>query len=140
MAVSRYHGDVTEPMAAGSASTFLAAGGLEANLRRVDVAGAWELIAICRAMAFAEHRPDAIVAIGCVITGETTHDQYINAAVSQSLSQIIVQTGVPISFGLLTCQSIEQALTRAGGEKGNKGAEAMVAAIEAAATIISLPS
>ena len=80
----------------------------------------------------------AIVALGCVISGETTHDQYINHAVSQGLTSISVRTGVPVAFGLLTCASFGQAEARAGGEKGNKGAEAMAAALELARTVQAL--
>ena len=72
---------------------------------------------------------DGVVALGCVITGETTHDQYINTAVSTALANLSAQTGVPIGFGILTCQNMEQARERAGGSKGNKGAEAMLAVI-----------
>ena len=79
-------------------------------------------------------RFDAVIALGCVITGETTHDQYINSAVSAALASMTVSTGVPIAFGVLTCQTMEQALARAGGAKGNKGAEAMTAAVAAACT------
>ena len=136
--VSRYHGEITGPLAEAAAETFCEAGGLEANLTDLSVTGSWELIATCRALANAATPPDCIVALGRVITGEPTHDQFINTAVSNALAQIIVETGVPIAFGVLTCQSMEQAKARAGGSKGNKGAEAMVAAIEAAATIRSI--
>lgn len=78
---------------------------------------------------------DAVVALGCVITGETTHDQHIAHAVSDALMRLSVSFGTPVAFGVLTCQSIEQARQRAGGSRGNKGAEAMMAAIDAASTI-----
>ena len=81
---------------------------------------------------------DAVVAIGCVITGETTHDRYINGGVSGALAQLAIQTSTPVAFGVLTCNSMDQALARAGGDVGNKGRESMLAAIDAAHTIRSL--
>ena len=71
----------------------------------------------------------AAAAIGCVISGETTHDRFICQAVANGLTDVTVRFGLPIAFGVLTCQSIEQARERSGGSKGNKGAEAMAAAI-----------
>ena len=132
--VSRYHAEITDHLRDGAIEFFHAHGGTEENLIVVGVPGAFELTAACAALA---GRGDvgAIVALGCVITGETTHDQYINHAVSQGLASIAVQTGVPVAFGVLTCSNFEQARARAGGDKGNKGAEAMAAALETARTI-----
>jgi 6,7-dimethyl-8-ribityllumazine synthase len=95
----------------------------------VEAPGAFELTAVCRALA-ARGDLDAVAAIGCIISGETTHDRYLASAVAQGLTMITVQTGVPIAFGVLTCQSPEQATARATGTR-SKGAEAMSAAIEA---------
>lgn len=147
MAVSRYHADVTDALCRGARELFLAAGGNERLLTIVHAPGSFELPAICRAMALAETRAgrrvfQALVALGCVITGETTHDQYIAQSVVQGLTSITAQTGTPIAFGVLTCQSLEQArcrampLSAAGGS--NKGAEAMRAAIETANIIRGL--
>ncbi len=106
-------------------------GGEQDDLEVAEVPGAFELIAA--ASAFAKRGDiDAVVALGCIITGETTHDQYIAHAVASGIAQSIVETGVPIAFGVLTCQTLEQAAERAGGCKGNKGEEAMLAAIESA--------
>ena len=74
-----------------------------------------------------------------MIRGETTHDQYINQQVSQSLGQIALQTGVPILFGVLTCQTLEQAIHRSGGRVGNKGSECAVAALEMIDLLAKLP-
>ncbi len=137
MAVSRYHVEITDAMRDAAVEHFQAAGGAERDLRIVPAAGAFELTAVCRALA---GRPgtDAVVAIGCVVSGETTHDRYLAAAVAQGLTAITVQTGVPVAFGVLTCSSLEQARARAGGAKGNKGAEAMAAAIETAQALKAL--
>ena len=128
LAVSRYHAEITDAMRAAAVRQFIDAGGAEKDLRIVDVPGAFELTAVCRALA-ARGDLDAIVAIGCIISGQTTHDRYIASAVAQGLTMITVQTGVPIAFGVLTCQGPEQARARASAKR-NKGAEAMAAAIE----------
>ncbi len=81
---------------------------------------------------------DAVVALGCVIKGETSHDQHIAHAVANAIAAIGVDTGVPVAFGVLTVDTPQQAESRAGGEHGNKGAEAMSAAIETARSIVSI--
>ncbi len=128
IAVSRYHAEITSELKRGAETAFARAGGRREDLVVVETPGAFELIAICRALAQRDDI-DAVVALGCVIRGETTHDQAIVQAVTHGLSAIIVETGVPIGFGVLTCDSLEQARQRAGGDKGNKGEEAMLAAI-----------
>ena len=80
-----------------------------------------------------------MLCLGAVIRGETTHDQYINLQVSVSLGQLAVATGVPVLFGLLTCNTLEQALHRAGGDVGNKGVECAQAALEMASLMSRLP-
>ena len=135
--VSRYHDDVTAALRDGAACRFADSGGDAGDLILVAAAGAFELTAICTGLAERPH-PDAIVALGCVISGETTHDRYICEAVANGLTGITVRTGVPIAFGLLTCQTLDQARERAGGTRGNKGDEAMAAAIETVATLRQL--
>ena len=78
---------------------------------------------------------DAVVALGCVLTGETSHDRYISDAVAHGLMQVALRHSMPVTFGVLTCVTIEQARARAGGSKGNKGGEAMDAAVDAALAI-----
>ncbi|QOJ16138.1 MAG: 6,7-dimethyl-8-ribityllumazine synthase [Phycisphaeraceae bacterium] len=132
--VSRYHADVTESLRAGAQSAFAAAGGDPADLRFFHAPGAYELPVIAAAV-LDEGEVDALVALGCIITGETTHDQYIAHAVSDGLMRLSVSYGTPVALGVLTCQTLEQARQRAGGSRGNKGAEAMTAALDAASTI-----
>lgn len=134
IAISRYHDEITSSLCDAAVEWFIEAGGREDDLLIVPAPGTFELVAICRAMA-ERGNLHAAVALGCVITGETTHDQYIAASVANGLQQITVHTNMPVAFGVLTCQTIEQAQARAGGEKGNKGAEAMAAAIECAHSI-----
>ena len=80
----------------------------------------------------------AVICLGAVIRGETTHDVHINTQVSHSLGQIALETGVPMLFGVLTCNTLEQAIHRAGGNVGNKGAEAAEAAWEMAGLLARL--
>ena len=81
-----------------------------------------------------------ILCLGAVIQGETTHHEYINHQVAAGILQASLTSGIPISFGVLTCQTLEQALDRAGGKSGNKGVEAALAAIEMAGLLRTLSS
>ncbi len=103
----------------------------------IRVPGAWEL-ALATQAALGHARYDGIVTLGAVIRGETTHDQYINRFVSQSLGQLSLESGVPIGFGLLTCNSLQQAQARSGGAVGNKGQEAAQAMLEMVCLLDSL--
>ena len=131
---SSYHHEIVDSMRGAACELFLAEGGAEDDLVLIDAPGAFELVSISSSLA---RQPDidAVVALGCVIRGETSHDQWINSAVSQGLAQISVTTGVPVAFGVLTCHTMEQALDRSGGSKGNKGEEAMRAAVGAVCII-----
>lgn len=128
LVVSRYHDAVTDALRAGAMEVFMRAGGVAGDLRVVEAPGAFELTAVCRALA---DRPDidGVVALGCIIRGETSHDQHLAGAIANGLTDITVRTGVPIAFGVLTCHTHHQARERAGGEHGNKGEEAMAAVI-----------
>ena len=137
VAVSRYHARITDALCAAAIDRFRSAGGDEELLEVLPAAGAFELTAVCRALAN-RGGLDAVVALGCIISGETPHDRYIASAVATGLTMITVRTGCPIAFGVLTCGTIEQALARAGGAHGNKGAEAMAAAIDTSQTIRTL--
>jgi 6,7-dimethyl-8-ribityllumazine synthase len=95
----------------------------------VRVPGAWEIAAAARACA-ATGRMDAIVTLGCLLRGETAHYEAIYNEVARGIGQSQQETGVPHSFGVLTCETLEQALNRAGIKAGNKGFEAAAAAIE----------
>ncbi len=137
MVVSRFNPSITENLLQGCLET-LTARGVDAH--KVDVAwvpGAWELPVIAQHMA-SSGRYAAVICLGAVIRGDTTHDQYINQQVSQSLGQIALQSGVPVLFGLLTCQSVEQAIERSGGRVGNKGVDCAEAALEMATLIHQL--
>jgi 6,7-dimethyl-8-ribityllumazine synthase len=124
--VSRYNDAITAALRAGAADAYQAAGGDPARLAFIDAPGAWELTALCAAAARCGLY-DGVVALGCVIAGQTRHDRYINEAVAEGLTSVTLETGVPVAFGLLTVESEEQARARAGGDHGNKGTDAMVA-------------
>ncbi|QTX31215.1 6,7-dimethyl-8-ribityllumazine synthase [Aminithiophilus ramosus] len=95
------------------------------------VPGAWEIPLVAKEMALTG-RYDAIVAIGAVIRGDTPHFDYVSAEVAKGIAHIGLEQRVPVAFGVLTCDSLEQALLRAGSKAGNKGAEAALAALEMA--------
>lgn len=136
--VSRYNQTITKKLLSGALETLTEQGVAD---DRVDVAwvpGAWELPLVAQRFARCGQYA-AVLCLGAVIRGETTHDQYINQQVSDSLGRISLETSVPVLFGVLTCNTLEQAIHRAGGNHGNKGAECATAALEMAALIKKLP-
>jgi 6,7-dimethyl-8-ribityllumazine synthase len=137
VAVAQYHADITDALREAAIEVFTKAGGACEDLLIIPVPGSFELPSVCQAMANRDDL-DAVVAVGCVIRGETSHDQHIAQATAHALMQIALDTGKPIGFGMLTCQTKHQARARAGGESGNKGAEAMAAAIETVAALRQL--
>jgi len=135
--VSRYNASITDPMRTGAEQAYAHAGGDPARLTVIDAPGTFELPAIA-AKAARSGMFSGVVALGCVIRGETDHDRHIATAVATTLAQIGAETGVPVAFGVLTVESIEQARARAGGDKGNKGAEAMRAVLGSAAACAAI--
>lgn len=125
---SRYNPAICDALVQGALETLTAAGYANNSAPVVRVPGAWELPAAVKRVI--KGNVVGVVALGCVIKGETTHDQHINRSVSQTLMQMGVETGIPIGFGLLTCNSLEQAIQRSGGSVGNKGVEASEAVLE----------
>lgn len=122
IAVSTYNSNITNRILAGAVETLGKAGYGEDAIEIVHVPGAWELALAAKRLL---SRPDCegVVTLGAVIRGETTHDQHINRAVSSALMELMMSTGKPVGFGLLTCNSLDQAINRAGGTVGNKGVE-----------------
>lgn len=137
--VSRYNESITRSLLNGAVTTFRENGVQDSQLDVIWVPGAWELPIAVNKLA-ESNRYAAIVGLGAVIRGETTHDQHINRQVSLSLGEISLRNGIPISFGLLTCNSVEQAIHRAGGSHGNKGVECALAALEMADLLPRLPA
>jgi 6,7-dimethyl-8-ribityllumazine synthase len=126
---SRYNPAICDSLVAAALETLADAGYTAERSPVIRVPGAWELPTVVRQ---AIEQPDVVaaVALGCVIRGETTHDEHINRAVSLSLMEMGTQNRIPIAFGLLTCNTLEQAINRSGGAVGNKGHEAAGAVIE----------
>ena len=122
IAVSTYNANITGRLQAGAVQTLTAAGYNDQRQVLINVPGAWELPLAARWLADREEIV-AVITLGAVIRGETSHDQHINRAVSSALMELMMQTGKPIGFGLLTCNTLEQAIHRAGGNVGNKGCE-----------------
>jgi 6,7-dimethyl-8-ribityllumazine synthase len=127
--VSRFNEFITEQLAKGALETLEKYGCPHENIRFVKVPGAWELPAAAKALA---NRCDAIVALGAVVRGDTPHFEYVAGGAADGLQQVSVQTGIPVTFGVLTTDDLQQAMDRAGGKSGNKGSEAAEAAIELA--------
>jgi 6,7-dimethyl-8-ribityllumazine synthase len=126
---SRYNPAICDSLVAAARETLAEAGYADENVPVVRVPGAWELPSVVQRVI---EQPDVIaaVALGCVVKGETTHDEHINRAVSLSLMEMGIRQRVPIAFGLLTCNTLEQAINRSGGTVGNKGYEAAGAVLE----------
>ncbi len=129
--VARYNESITQRLLDGALGVLAEAGVADERIDVAWVPGAWELPVVAAHQA-SSHRYAAVLCLGAVIRGETTHDQYINQQISQSLGQIALDTGIPVLFGVLTCNTLEQALNRAGGTVGNKGAECAEAALRMA--------
>jgi len=127
--VSRYNLSITNRLLEGALQALAEAGVPEGDVQVVWVPGAWELPVAAQRLARRE-QVKAVLCLGAVIQGETTHDQYINQQVVSSLGQLALENDLPVLFGVLTCQTMEQALNRAGGSMGNKGAECAQAALE----------
>ena len=127
--VSRWNAVVTDRLLDGALGALLRSGAGRSDIEVVRVPGAWEIPAAARACA-ASGRPDAIVTLGCLLRGDTAHYEAIYNEVARGIGHSQQETGIPHSFGVLTCDTLEQALDRAGIKGGNKGFEAAMAAIE----------
>ncbi len=128
---SRFNESVTQKLADGAIDALVRHGLVTENIDIVWVPGAWELPAAARRL-LASERYDALVVVGAVIRGETPHFDYIAAEASRGLAQASADYDVPVGFGLLTTDTTAQAEARAGGDHGNKGWDAAIAALEMA--------
>jgi len=134
--VARWNAVITERLLDGALDALLRSGAARRHIEIVRVPGAWEVPAAARTIAErvpvfgGPGRVDAIITLGCLLRGETAHYEAIYNEVARGIGQSQQETGVPHSFGVLTCETLEQALNRAGVKAGNKGFEAAIAAIE----------
>ena len=131
LVVSRYNDFVTDRLQAGAFAALVAAGASRDDIVVIRVPGAFE-VPLASKRAAESGRFDAIVCLGCLIRGETPHFDYIASAASHAIAQASLATGVPMSFGILTTNSAEQAIARAVDGPANKGWEAALAAVEMA--------
>lgn len=127
--VSRFNSLVTQQLLGGTIDCLLRHGGNEQALTVVYVPGSFELPQAALALA-QTGTVDAVICLGCVIRGDTPHFEYIAAEVTRGLGQVGLQSGIPVAFGVLTTESLEQALERAGAKAGNKGWDAAMSAME----------
>jgi 6,7-dimethyl-8-ribityllumazine synthase len=127
--VSRFNDLITSRLVDGACETITRHGGDANKIDIVSVPGSFEIPLAAKKLA-ASGKYAAVICVGAVIQGNTTHHEYINSQVAAGIMNIGCETGVPVTFGVITCESMEQALDRAGGKVGNKGTEATLAAIE----------
>ena len=135
---ARFNDTIVSALLDGAVATWRERGGEERDLFIARVPGAFELPVVARRL-IASGRYEAIVALGCVIRGETPHFEFVAGECARGLQDASAATGVPIAFGVLTVENIEQARARAGADSGNKGAEAMASALEMAHLMARLP-
>ena len=128
---ARFNSFITDRLLAGALDALTRSGANESDIEVVKVPGSWELPLIAKTLA-GQKRHDAIVALGAVIRGETPHFDYVSAQAASGLAGVPLDTGVPVAFGVLTTNTVEQAIDRAGGKSGNKGYDAAITAIEMA--------
>jgi len=136
--VSRYNDKITGNLLAGAESALREAGVPAAAIEVAWVPGAFELPLVAHRMA-GSGRFLAVICLGAVIRGDTSHDRHINRAVSLGLTEAALASGVPVLFGVLTCDTLEQAIHRSGGNMGNKGTESALAALEMVQLMEQLP-
>jgi 6,7-dimethyl-8-ribityllumazine synthase len=129
--VSRFNNFITERLLSGSLGALEESGAAKADIEIVEVPGAFELPLAAKKLA-GKGEYDALIAIGCVIRGETSHYDYVCSETARGLQLAQMDAGVPIIFCVLTCETQEQAMARAGGDHGNKGFDSGLAAIEMA--------
>ena len=126
---AKWNEDITAALTEGCEKTLVEYGITEDNIFKVTVPGSFELPMGAKSLLSRE-KLDAVVCLGCVIQGETTHNEYINQSVANGLMSLGLASGKPCIFGVLTPRNMEQALDRAGGKHGNKGIEAALTALE----------
>ena len=128
--VSRFNSFLTEQLVKGAADAFVRMGGDEKNLTLVRVPGAYEIPVVAQKLA--EKGADAVVCLGAVVQGATTHASLINGTTSMAFAKIALKTGVPVLDGIVSAENLEQAVERCGTKQGNKGFAVMQSAIEMA--------
>jgi len=129
--VSRFNSFITERLLAGAMDALARTGADAGQIDTVRVPGAWEIPLVAAELA-RQHRYDAVICLSAVIRGETPHFDYVAGEAAKGIAHAAAETGVPVAFGVLTTNTMEQAIDRAGGKGGNKGFDAAMTAIEMA--------
>jgi len=129
--VSRFNSFITERLLAGAMDALTRTGADADQIDTVRVPGAWEIPLVAAELA-RQHRYDAVICLSAVIRGETPHFDYVAGEAAKGIAHAAAETGVPVAFGVLTANTMEQAIDRAGGKSGNKGFDAAMTAVEMA--------
>jgi 6,7-dimethyl-8-ribityllumazine synthase len=135
--VARFNSFITDRLLSGCMDALRRSGAAIDKLELVKVPGSWEMPIVVRELA-RQKRFDAIICLGAVIRGETPHFDYVAGQAAGGLAQIAAETGTPVAFGVLTTNTVEQAVDRAGAKSGNKGFDAAMTAIEMASLLKKL--
>ena len=135
----RFNSFIAERLVGGAMDALRRSGASEDDIELVRVPGSWEM-ALAVAAVLGQKRHDAVICLGAVIRGETPHFDYIAGETAKGIAQASLQAGVPVSFGVLTTNTLEQAIDRAGAKGGNKGFDAAMAAVEMANLLRGLRS
>lgn len=128
---SRVNELITTALLEGAVNTLVRHGALESNIKIIRVPGSFEIPQAVKKAA-ESGKFDAIVAVGAIIRGQTSHYDFLASQVTRDVSQVSLQTGVPVSMGIVTAETLEQAIERAGVKAGNRGSDAAISAIEMA--------
>ncbi|MDX2469304.1 MAG: 6,7-dimethyl-8-ribityllumazine synthase [SAR324 cluster bacterium] len=129
LVIARFNDFITSKLLEGAQDAFIRNGGKLEDLTLVKVPGAFEIPIACQKLVQTK-KFDGVLALGAVIRGSTPHFDYVSSEVTKGVASVSLNSGIPISFGVLTTDNIEQAIERAGSKAGNKGAETMTALIE----------
>jgi 6,7-dimethyl-8-ribityllumazine synthase len=129
--VSRFNDFITDRLVGGAVDALVRSGAKDADIEVIKVPGAFEIPLIAKKVA-AQNRHDAIICLGAVIRGATPHFDYVSAEVSKGVAMVSLESEIPVIFGIVTTDTIEQAIERAGSKAGNKGWSAAISAVEMA--------
>jgi len=129
--VSRFNSFITERLLDGAKDALTRSGASAEMVDVVKVPGSWEVPLVAGELA-RQHSYDAVICLACVIRGETPHFDYVAAEAAKGVAHVSAETGVPVAFGVLTTNTLEQAIDRAGAKGGNKGFDAAMTAVEMA--------
>jgi 6,7-dimethyl-8-ribityllumazine synthase len=138
LVVSRFNDFMTEKLVNGAVDVLQRHGVEEKFISVVYVPGAFEIPVVARKLA-QSGKYNAVICLGAVVRGETPHFDYISSEVTKGVAQVALESKIPVTFGVLTCDSIEQAIERSGAKAGNKGADAALSAIEMVNLLGKLP-